>query len=108
MTLAQADMFVAANRIEAGLWIAIGLAFAVVAVRRGARGWRACAVAAVAFIAFGVSDLVETTTGAWWRPWWLLAWKGTCLVVFAALLANYARQRRTSNLTHASGPSEGG
>jgi hypothetical protein len=37
----------------------------------------------VALVAFGVSDLVEIRTGAWWSPWWLLAWKAGCLAAMA-------------------------
>ena len=39
----------------------------IVALRRR-QGRASAASAAVVFIAFGVSDIVETTTGAWWRP----------------------------------------
>ncbi|MBE7458640.1 MAG: hypothetical protein KJ057_17160 [Phycisphaerae bacterium] len=38
------------------------------------------------FLAFGASDVVEADTGAWWRPWWLLAWKAACLAVLLTLL----------------------
>jgi len=34
-------------------------------------------------ILFGVSDIIEVSTGAFWRPWWLLALKGTCLIGMA-------------------------
>ncbi|MHC4132622.1 MAG: hypothetical protein ACYSSP_06740 [Planctomycetota bacterium] len=45
--------------------------------------------ASILLIAFGCSDFVEIRTGAWWRPWWLLVWKGGCLTGFAILLAWY-------------------
>lgn len=35
---------------------------------------------AIAFFLFGCSDLVETQTLAWWRPWWLLLWKAGCVL----------------------------
>ena len=62
----------------------------IVALRRR-QGRASAASAAVVFIAFGVSDIVETTTGAWWRPWWLLVWKGVCVL---ALLTLFVRWRR--------------
>ena len=53
-------------------------------------------IAAVTFCAFGVSDIVEVETGAWWRPWWLLVWKGLCIVVLLVLLwQHYRAGKRT-------------
>jgi hypothetical protein len=31
-------------------------------------------------VPFGLSDLVESQTGAWWTPWWLFAWKALCVL----------------------------
>ena len=62
-------MFETANYIEAALWAVIGLVFLVVSMRRGGRR-RVTALAAVTFLLFGGSDVVEVQTGAWWRPWW--------------------------------------
>ena len=70
--------FVVANYVEAGVWCAMG---AVTLVKgKGA----ASVVLAIALAAFGVSDIVETRTGAWYDPWWLLAWKIVCVVVILA------------------------
>lgn len=88
------DEFVLANRVEAGLWIAVAIG-CVVAMRLRPRVRGDLLVAALAFALFGVSDLVETTTGAWWRPWWLLAWKAACVVVFGTLLARHVRRQRS-------------
>jgi hypothetical protein len=33
-------------------------------------------------VLFGISDLIEIFTGAWWRPWPLLMLKGCCLAGF--------------------------
>ena len=89
----MSPLFVAANVAEAGLWLALA---GVVLVR-----WRQITAAAV-LLAFGASDLVETQTGAWWRPWWLLAWKVTCVAVLVVLLVRAAfaeRRRRASGRT---------
>ncbi|HYO10163.1 MAG TPA: hypothetical protein VER17_14430 [Tepidisphaeraceae bacterium] len=84
--------FVLVNRLEAGLWIAIAVILGIAsAYLRGAER-RDAIVAAVAFTFFGLSDIVETRTGAWWRPWWLLAWKAACVVAFVVLLAREARR----------------
>jgi hypothetical protein len=78
-------IFVLSNRLEAALWIVIAMVMAVAAVRR-ARLRFDCTIGAIAFALFGISDLVEATTGAWWRPWWLLAWKAACVFAFLWLL----------------------
>ncbi|MCB9757961.1 MAG: hypothetical protein H6753_06040 [Candidatus Omnitrophica bacterium] len=36
---------------------------------------------AITFIFLGFSDLVEMNSGGWWKPWWLLVWKGTCVII---------------------------
>lgn len=85
--------FVNLNYIEAGMWIALGLGAAVQALRVGGPVRRALVVLAIDLIAFGVSDIIETRTGAWWRPWSLLAWKAACIVVMLALLIRHVRRR---------------
>ena len=89
-------LFVLSNHVEAGLWIVIALAMAVAAVRRTAIRFE-CTIGAIAFALFGISDLVEATTGAWWRPWWLLAWKAACLVAFLFLLKHYFNLRKAGS-----------
>jgi hypothetical protein len=84
--------FVLCNRIEAALWIVIAIAMAIAAWRRR-HARRDCAIAAIAFALFGLSDIVETHTGAWWRPWWLLAWKAACLVAVLCLLRRHLTRR---------------
>jgi len=89
-------MFETLNHFEAGLWIVIGLFFAVVGSRVSRPTNRRCCLLAVVFIAFGVSDVVEARTGAWWRPWWLLAWKAACVGVLLWQLRAYVTARRNT------------
>ena len=77
------------NPIEGAVWVVIGACFAVSLVRPTGRG--AKLVAAVNFIAVGCSDFGEYYTGAWWRPWWLLAWKMACVVVMLLQLIGHIR-----------------
>jgi hypothetical protein len=49
---------------------------------------------AVALLAFGVSDLVETRTGAWYDPPWLLAWKAACVIAIGVLGVAVYRHRK--------------
>ena len=88
-------MFESLNYIEAVFWAIIGLVFFIRSLSRTDRQQPQSRIAAGAFILFGVSDLVEVQTGAWWRPWWLLAWKAACLAVLVWLAAGYLRRQRT-------------
>jgi hypothetical protein len=88
------SLFVYGNYGEAVLW-------AVVALLVAGYGWRRrgvlrarCWVAAAVLIAFGLSDVVEVQTGAWWRPWWLFVWKVVCVLTLAALLLDGWRRTR--------------
>ncbi|MEZ6083758.1 MAG: hypothetical protein R3E58_07400 [Phycisphaerae bacterium] len=89
MNLQTNSFFKTANFVEAGIWISIGIAFACFALTKSPFHKRAFA-AAIVFVLFGVSDVVETQTGAWWRPWWLLCWKGLCIL---SMLMLYVRHK---------------
>ena len=96
MNFLLADRFFAnANHLEAGLWMVIGAGFLIhAAVKTAFR--RSSLVAGVTFIAFGMSDVVEVRTGAWWRPWWLFGWKAICVLTIAILLIRYLKYRRAN------------
>ena len=86
--------FVLVNRVEAALWIAIALAMMLEARRSRGAARIDCFAASLAFALFSFSDIVETTTGAWWRPWWLLAWKSACVLAFLVLLVRHVKRTR--------------
>ncbi len=54
------------NLIEGFLWILIGLAFAISLLGPRLRDRKL--VAMIAFILFGVSDLIEMNYQCWWVP----------------------------------------
>ena len=85
--------FVYLNYVEAGLWIVLGIGAAVRSARYTGAVRRDLLILAIDLTAFGSSDVVESRTGAWWRPWWLLAWKAACVGVMLALLVAYVRRR---------------
>jgi len=88
--------FTTSNHAEAALWGIVGIAFLIAAALPRNRHQRGtCLITAAAFLLFGVSDVIEAHTGAWWRPFWLLLWKGGCIAVFTILLARYICTRRT-------------
>lgn len=90
-------IFVWTNRAEGLVWISMGLGIWLWGRRREARQRSLGVQAMVVLILFGVSDFVEATTGAWWRPWWLFAWKAACVLglvwVFGGLLRTGARPK---------------
>lgn len=46
-------------------------------------------IVALLFFAFGVSDLIEIQTGAWWKPLGLLILKGGCILGFIFCFFRY-------------------
>jgi len=80
--------FVYANYVEAARWAGMGV---VVWLKR--RDRLGLAIAA-ALLAFGLSDIVETRTGAWYRPWWLLVLKLACVMTIAGSLVALLRRSR--------------
>ncbi len=76
-------IFIWFNYAEAVLWMGMAVFFGFRIFKRKADQRGLFLVFAMAFFAFGIRDLVEVQTGAWWRPWWLLLWKGTCVAVLA-------------------------
>jgi len=106
MPIAADSFFQFANYAESVLWFIVGAAFALAAGRRKGSARRQCLAAAVLFVAFGGSDIVETQTGAWWRPWWLFAWKAACVLGLVALLFTYWRDRRLSTPGRSDGSTE--
>lgn len=87
------DEFRYLNLLEAGLWITVAVVSAAMGIRRPGRVRKRCLVLAATMFAFGASDVVETQTGAWWRPWWLFVWKAACVAVLLALLVEHYRAR---------------
>lgn len=66
------------NLWEAGLWLLIALTLLPRALREPTPRRRVLLQLSVVFTIFGVSDLVEARTGAWWEPWWLAVLKVGC------------------------------
>lgn len=76
------DLTVTGNLIESVLWIAIALVMAVKSARAKAPFRSLFTWLAAAFLIFGISDIIESRTGAWWRPPWLFIMKAACVAVF--------------------------
>ncbi len=83
------------NFVEGIFWVFVGACFLISLVRPNRR--RAKVIAAATFAAFGASDFMEMRTGAWWSPWWLLAWKTACIAAMLTLLIWYVRDTRPTS-----------
>lgn len=69
------------NQGEAVLWFVIAITLLVRPVPKLAKTlWRWLLPAC--FAIFGLSDVIEAETGAWWHPWWLFAMKALCVLGF--------------------------
>lgn len=77
------------NWVEGVWWIGLGIWMLV----RARGGWRKETWLAGIVVLFGISDFAEVFTGAWWQPWWLLAWKAGCLISGAVVLTFLLRER---------------
>ena len=60
--------------------------------------------AAVTFLAFAGSELVEMKTGAWWRPVWLMLWKGACISILVGIAIGHYRWHRSVSDVRNTGP----
>jgi hypothetical protein len=81
------------NLIEALLWISIALVLFRQAWQSAGRLRLVFALLSLSFVVFAITDVVESETGAWWRPLWLLALKSACV---AGILAGFGWHYRTT------------
>ena len=81
------------NYIESVLWfiIAIGLLVHSLKLGKSDASFKICLISSGAFVAFGVSDIIEAQTGAWWRPFSLLVLKAICVVTFVLCFFKYKK-----------------
>lgn len=92
--LADREWIATFNAIEALWWIWLAVFVEVY--------WKLCAgltptlrdVTAVLRFSFGISDLIEIRTGAWWRPAGMFVLKGICVVGLLSCGVMVLRNRR--------------
>lgn len=77
------------NLMEGCYWVGLGV-LAAWRIRRPVRRYLLTAD----MVIFGLSDFVEMQTGAWWRPWWLLVWKASCIGFLLFIIIHYLYERR--------------
>jgi glycerol-3-phosphate acyltransferase PlsY len=81
------------NVIEAGIWIALAGWFLFLAVRRRSSLKKTFLVFSATLFVFGISDLIETQTGAWYKPFSLFMLKAICVLFIAGCLVVLFRNR---------------
>ena len=79
------------NYIESVLWfvIAFGLTIKALAIGKSDAYFKISIITSIAFVVFGISDIIEAQTGAWWRPFSLLTLKAACVITFTLCYLQY-------------------
>jgi hypothetical protein len=93
---AQMDLERGGNFIEAGIWFLLAMTLLVYALRTEQRERGTLIGLAAVLAIFGLSDLVEARTGAWWKPWWLFVWKALCVLALTFGFWRYYRMKKVS------------
>ena len=84
------------NLAEAILWISIAGLF-LVRLRLLQQNRDLAIACSIAFALFGVSDLIEVSTRAWYQPLPLFILKAVCVITFITVYITY-RKRRSGKL----------
>ena len=84
------------NYIEAMLWFVIAVSmFGIAWFDSGYSAYkRVMILASLFFFAFGISDVIEASTGAWWKPAGLLILKVSCIIGFVYCFISYLKIKR--------------
>ena len=91
------------NSFESVLWLVISITLLRQAFRQPNLKGRLL-LSAFGLFAFAGTDVVEMQTGAWWRPWWLFAWKAACMMLLVGVGIYHYRSSKTPAEDQDSGP----
>jgi len=81
------------NVFEAAIWFTMATWFLYLALRRRSTLKKAFLVFSVTLYFFGVSDIIETQTGAWYKPFGLFMLKAVCVLCISGCLYVLFRNR---------------
>ena len=81
------------NVIEAAIWMALATWLLYLALRTCSHLKTTFLVFSVALAFFSVSDMIETQTGAWYRPFGLFLLKAVCVLSITGCLYRLFRNR---------------
>jgi len=87
------------NIFEGFLWSVFAAVFFVAALKPGEKNRRFCLMGGLIFVVMSLSEFYEVRTGAWWRPWWLILWKGGVGVAFVPMYLWYRKIKRKQKQT---------
>jgi hypothetical protein len=93
------DAAKAYNIFEVFLWLGFSLIFFIPAVKRGEKHRLFCVLGGLGFVFASLSELAEVYSGAWWRPWWLLAWKASFGPIFILMFLWYRKIKLADQAT---------
>jgi hypothetical protein len=79
------------NYFEAGLWFTIALIVFLKINNHNPELKKLAIIVSISFAVFSISDVIEASTGAWWRPVWLLVLKALCLLSFIYCWIKYRK-----------------
>ena len=84
------------NYIESILWFSISMLLVLIACfnKEQAPYKKVMLVTSSFFLAFGVSDIIEAQTGAWWKPLELFFFKASCVAGFIGCFVWYHKLKR--------------
>jgi hypothetical protein len=85
------------NAVESGLWFVLAILVTFLGARVEGMTWAPRIGLSVGLVAFGVSDLIEMRTGAWWNPPGLMAFKAACLATILGSGGILRRNRRRAD-----------
>jgi hypothetical protein len=95
-SFALTDLF---NMWEAFAWCAIGLLCAAYSLWKPVSyRMKLLFFSGINFLVFGLTDIYEMHTGAWWDPLGLLVIKVSCILAFATLYLLYRKDRSAVNI----------
>jgi len=88
------------NLYEAILWFVIAVVLFATAIFDKSKSLYKTNlyVSAALFFAFGISDLIEIQTGAWWHPIGLLVLKGACIVGLVFCFIKYLQIQKNNKI----------
>jgi succinate-acetate transporter protein len=85
------DLEKTGNLVEAVFWMLVTVVILVKAIRAAVPSRRIFFILSAAFFVFSISDIIESQTGGWWKPFWLLLMKTGCIAVFLFGFREYYR-----------------
>ena len=83
------------NSFEAPFWMVIGV-LVFWKSRSSEPHRRLGSIASIWFVLFGLSDVWEVFSGAWWRPWPLFALKASCVTALVTCGIVYLKTKKPS------------